>query len=105
MSRNRLFVGLAAAVVLALLLSSFVYREFKRIASVSASGPMRTIVVAAMPLDLGTRLDASMLRTIPWPIDAPVAGMFTKIQDCVNRALITPVAENEPIIARKLASI
>jgi pilus assembly protein CpaB len=105
MNRNRLFVGLAAAVVLALVLSSFVYREFKRIASVSASGPMRTIVVAAMPLDLGTRLDASMLRTIPWPANAPVAGMFTKIQDCVNRALITPVAENEPIMARKLASI
>ena len=105
MNRNRLYVGFAAAVALALLLSTFVYREFKRIASVSASGPMRTIVVAAMPLDLGTRLDASMLRTIPWPIDAPIAGMFTKISDCVNRALITAVAENEPIIARKLASI
>jgi pilus assembly protein CpaB len=105
MNRNRAFAGLAAAVALALLLSAFVYREFKRIASVSASGPMRTIVVAAMPLDLGTRLDASMLRTIPWPADAPVTGMFTKIQECVNHALITPVAENEPIMARKLASI
>lgn len=104
MNRNRLLVGLVAAVVLALLLSTFVYREFKRISSVSASGPMRTIVVAAEPLDLGTCLDASMLRTIPWPEDAPVAGMFTKIQDCVDRALITPVAENEPILARKLAS-
>jgi pilus assembly protein CpaB len=105
MNRNRAFAGLAAAVALALLLSAFVYREFKRIASVSASGPMRTIVVASMPLDLGTRLDASMLRTIPWPAGAPVTGMFTKIQECVNRALITPVAENEPIMARKLASI
>jgi pilus assembly protein CpaB len=104
MNRNRLFAGLAVAVVLALLLSTFVYREFKRVALVSAAGPMRTIVVAAMPLDLGTRLDASMLRTIPWPADQPVAGMFTKVQDCVNRALITPVAENEPILARKLAS-
>jgi pilus assembly protein CpaB len=46
-----------------------------------------------------------MLRTIPWPADAPVAGMFTKIQDCVDRALITSVAENEPIMASKLASI
>jgi pilus assembly protein CpaB len=30
--------------------------------------------------------------------------MFTSIQDCVNRALITSVAENEPIMASKLAS-
>jgi pilus assembly protein CpaB len=105
MNRNRTLAGLAAAALLALILSSFVYREFKRIASVTASGPMRNIVVAAEPLELGTRLDASMLRTIAWPADAPVAGMFTKVQDCVNRALITSVAENEPIIASKLASI
>ena len=104
MNRNRLLAGLAAAALLALILSSFVYREFKRIASVSASGPMRSIVVAAEPLELGTRLDASMLRTIAWPANAPVAGMFTSIQDCVNRALITSVAENEPIMASKLAS-
>jgi pilus assembly protein CpaB len=105
MNRNRFLAGLAAAALLALILSSFVYREFKRIASVSASAPMRNIVVAAEPLELGTRLDASMLRTIAWPADAPVAGMFTKIQDCVDRALITSVAENEPIMASKLASI
>jgi pilus assembly protein CpaB len=105
MNRNRLVIGLGAAVLLALLLSVFVYREFKRISSVSAEGPMQTIVVAAKSLDLGTRLDASMLRTIPWPADESMAGTFTKIQDCVGRALITPVAENEPILARKLASM
>ena len=103
MSRNRLLTGLAVAAFLAILLSSFVYHEFRRIASVS--GPSRTIVVAAEPLDLGTRLDASMLRIIPWPAGAPVAGLFAKVEDCVGRALITPVAENEPILARKLASI
>jgi pilus assembly protein CpaB len=105
MKRNRLIAGLAASMAIALVLSMFVYREFKRLGSVSASEPMRTIVVAAEPLDLGTRLDASMLRTIPWPAGSPVTGMFTSVQDCVNRALITPVAENEEIMTRKLASI
>ncbi len=32
-----------------------------------------------------------------------VAGMFTRIEDCANRALITPVAENELIIESKLS--
>jgi pilus assembly protein CpaB len=104
LNRSRVLIGILSAVILALALSTFVYHEFKRIASVSASGPIRTIVVAAEPLELGTRLDASMLRTIPWPAGAPVTGMFTRVQDCVDRALITPVAENEPILARKLAS-
>ena len=31
-------------------------------------------------------------------------GMFTNVEDCTNRALITSVAENEPILKSKLAS-
>jgi pilus assembly protein CpaB len=64
---------------------------------------MDQIVVAAKPLPLGTRLDPSMLRTISWPVGQPVAGMCRRTQDCTNRALITAVAENEPILEAKLA--
>src|SRR5579862_3312564 len=105
MNRNRLLIGLAFAVVLALFLSTFVYREFKRVASAPAAVPMQHIVVAAGPLPLGTRLDASKLRTIPWPAGTPVRGMFTRIQDCTNRAVITDVAENEAILESKLAPV
>jgi pilus assembly protein CpaB len=62
-------------------------------------------VVAAEPLRLGTRLDPSKLRLIPWPAAEPVAGMFTRMEDCSNRALLTPVAANEPILESKLASV
>jgi pilus assembly protein CpaB len=106
MNRNRLLIGLAFAIVLAFILSAFVYREFKQV-QVSASKntvQMQQMVVAAEALPLGTRLDASKLRTIPWPANAPVAGMFTRIEDCANRAVITSVAENEPILESKLAS-
>jgi pilus assembly protein CpaB len=103
MNQNRMILGLAVAVVLAFLLSSFVYRQFKQ---ASSAKPVVTqhIVVAAAPLQLGTRVDASNLRLIPWPADQPVAGMFTRIEDCANRALITPVATNELILDSKLAS-
>jgi pilus assembly protein CpaB len=103
MNQNRMILGLAVAVLLAFLLSSFVYRQFKQASNVK---PVVTqhIVVAAAPLQLGTRVDASNLRLIPWPADQPVVGMFTRIEDCANRALITPVATNEPILDSKLAS-
>jgi pilus assembly protein CpaB len=64
---------------------------------------MRQIVVAVGPLPLGTKLEAKDLKIIPWPEDAPVEGMFARPEDCENRALITSVAENEPILAGKLA--
>src|ERR1700690_2131434 len=103
MNRNRMLIGLGIAIVVALFLSTFVYRAFQ---SASAIKPITTehIVVAAQPLQVGTRVDANNLRLIPWPSGEPVAGMFTRISDCANGAGITPLAENEPILESKLAA-
>ena len=102
MNRNRLIVGLAVAIVLAFLVSSFVYQKFKQASVGPPAVAMKHIVVAAAPLQLGTRLDPTKLRLISWPGNEPMAGMFTRLEDCTNRALITPVAENEPILESKL---
>ena len=103
MNQNRMIVGLLFAVVVAFGLSTYVYRQFKQVSNVKQVVTQH-IVVAASPLQLGTPVDASNLRLIAWPADEPVAGMFTRIEDCANRALITPVAANEPILENKLAS-
>src|ERR1700720_4023137 len=105
MNRNRLIVGLAVAIVLAFLVSSFVYQKFKQASVGPPVVAMKHIVVAAEPLQLGSRLDPTKPRLISWPGNEPVAGMFTRVEDCTNRALITPVAENEPILESKLASV
>jgi pilus assembly protein CpaB len=105
MNRNRLLIGLVFAIVLAFFLSAFIYREFKRVSAAPPVVQMQHIVVAAAPLPLGTRLDAAKLRTIPWPAGRPVPGMFTRVEECTNRALITAVAENEPILESKLAPV
>ena len=101
MSRNRLIIGIAGALLIAVLVSAFVYRQYK-LAAVKPA-PAQYIVVANMPLQLGTRVDATNLKLIPWPEGQPVAGMFTKIADCEGRALITPVVANEAILDSKLA--
>jgi len=102
MNQNRMLLGLAVAVVVAFLLSTVVYRQFQKASSVK---PVITghIVVAAKPLVLGTRVDASNLRLIPWPAGEPVVGMFTRIEDCTDRALMADVATNELILDNKLA--
>jgi pilus assembly protein CpaB len=102
MNVNRMLIGLLVAVVVALLFSSFVYRQFQQVSAAKPTA-MQTLVVAAVPMQLGARLDANNLRTISWPVNQPVAGMFTRVEDCTNRALITAVAENEPILESKLA--
>jgi pilus assembly protein CpaB len=104
MNRNRLFVGLAAAVAVAALLSIFVYHEFtQQMAAVRPAPVQGHLVVALRALQIGTRLDASNLRLIDWPSSEVVPGTFSRIEDCANRALITPVGENEPILENRLA--
>ena len=103
MNRNRMIIGLAIAVVIALFISTFVYRTFKNVSMVKPT-VVQHIVVASRPLQVGTRVDSDNLTLIPWPSGEPVAGMFTRIEDCANRAVITPVAENEPILESKLAA-
>jgi pilus assembly protein CpaB len=104
MNRNRLIIGLMVAVVVAFILATFVYRVFKQASITPAAKATQHIVVASVPLQLGTRLDANNVKLVDWPSGLPVAGMMTRIEDVANRALITPVAQNEPIMEAKLAS-
>ncbi len=103
MNRNRLVIGFAFALLLAFAASAFVYHAFRQAAAAPAAVATQHIVVAAEALPLGTLLDASKLRTIAWPANEPVAGMFTRVEDATSRAVITNVAENEPILEAKLA--
>ena len=102
MNRNRMVIGLGIAMAIALLLSMYVYRTFQRVTNVKPV-EMKHIVVADRPLQLGMRLDANNLRLIPWPANEPISGTFSDIESCAGRALITPVAQNEPILESKLA--
>jgi pilus assembly protein CpaB len=63
------------------------------------------VVVAAQPLAMGTRLHANHLRVVAWPSRNPVAGAFADPKALVDRGVISPVAENEPITMSKVASL
>jgi pilus assembly protein CpaB len=102
MNTNRLLIGLVIALVIAFLLSSFVYKQFQK-ASVVVPTSSQPLVVAAVPLPLGTRLDAANTRIIQWPANQKVAGMFGRVEDVTNRAIVTSLAENEPVLESKLA--
>ncbi|MCL5005422.1 MAG: Flp pilus assembly protein CpaB [Acidobacteria bacterium] len=102
MNRNRLLIGVAVALVIGIIASRYVYRELQRASSIKPV-PVGHIVVAARPMALGTPLTPQDLRLIDWPQGDPMGGSFTRIQDCVGRSLITPVAKNEPILEQKLA--
>ena len=105
MNSNRLLIGLGIAFFAAFILAVFVYREFKAVSAPVVAVPTHVIVVANDALPLGTRLDGSNVKTIPWPDNQPIDGVMTKVEDVTGRAVITNVAENEPILEAKLAPV
>lgn len=102
MNWQRLGGGLAISLIIGLLAGGYVFTQFKKMAQAKTM-PTIQVVVSSRALPLGTRLQPSDLRLVTWPAAEPVEGMFTRVEDCVNRAVITSLVENEPLLEGKLA--
>src|SRR5579872_896194 len=102
MNWQRLGGGLAISLIIGLLAGGYVFTQFKKMAQ-AKSMPTIQVVVSSRALPLGTRLQPGDLRLVTWPAAQPVEGMFTRVEDCVNRAVITSMVENEPLLEGKLA--
>jgi pilus assembly protein CpaB len=63
----------------------------------------RSAVVAAKGLPLGTMLTRDLVKVVDWPAATPLPGGFDNVEAVVDRGLIAPVVENEPIIETKVA--
>ncbi len=107
MDRNkRTAVVVSVAVVLAAVASLGMYRIVSRMPTTKpVEVKTVAVVVAQHPLKLGTRITADHVKVVPWPAEAPVANSFSKIEDVLNRGLISAVDENEPLTSAKLAAL
>jgi len=101
--RTALVVGIA--VVLAAVASLGMYRIVSRMPAKTAEVRTIDVVVAQHPLKLGTRITADHVKVVQWPANAPVANSFSKVEDVLNRGLISEVDENEPLTNSKLAAL
>ena len=101
---NRTLVVLLLSVVVAGGASFFVYRAVLAIPVREVEVKSYYVAVANKPLAVGTLLSASDVKLVAWPASSPVAGGFSTVEELVERGVITPVAENEPITATKVAA-
>src|SRR5499427_3671680 len=106
MDRNR---RTAAVVAIAVLLAAVASLGMYRVVSRKPAGEraMKTVdvTVAQHPLKLGTAITKGDVKLAKWPADAQVRGTFAKVEDVLQRGLITDVEENEPLTNAKLAPL
>ena len=63
------------------------------------------VVVAAVDIELGNKVNAEMLSTIDWPSGSLPPGAFKDIKELQDRIVRVSVMRGEPLLERKLAPI
>ncbi|HWN17622.1 MAG TPA: Flp pilus assembly protein CpaB [Gemmatimonadales bacterium] len=97
-----LLLALTSGVVAALLALRYL-RE--RTTPLMASEPKRVnIVLSARSLAVGSVVTERDVKLMTWPGDALPSGYIRSVQDAVGRGVITPLAENEPLLAAKMST-
>jgi len=103
MNRDRMLVGFGVALVVAFLASLYVYRQLQRVQPGPKMAGHVQVVVAAGPVQLGTRLAATDLALLDWPEGMKPPGSFARKEDCVGRAAVVSLVQNEVILDQQLA--
>jgi pilus assembly protein CpaB len=70
-----------------------------------ASEPRKvSVVLAARSMPIGAVVTEQDVKVVGWPGDALPTGYITSIADALGRGVITPVAENEPLLVSKVST-
>ena len=71
-----------------------------------AAEPRKTsIVLAARAMPIGAVITDQDVKVVGWPGDAVPSGYISSLKDAIGRGIITPVAENEPLLATKVSTV
>jgi pilus assembly protein CpaB len=104
-TQHRTLMVMLVAVGTAALGSYGVYRAVLQIPVREVEVATMYVVVAAQPLAMGTRLHPNHLRLVAWPARNPVPGAMSDPKQLIDRGVIVPINENEPITDSKVASL
>lgn len=63
------------------------------------------VVVAAVDIELGSKINAQMLTTADWPSSSVPAGAFTDVKQLQDRVVRTSVGRGEALVERKLMPV
>jgi pilus assembly protein CpaB len=101
--QTRTLIVVAVAIVAATVASYGTYRALSQIPQKPVEMPTKKAVVAAKQMPLGTLITRDAVKLVDWPAQTPLQGGFSTLDEVVDRGLIAPVVENEPLSENKLA--
>jgi pilus assembly protein CpaB len=102
MKVGRLLIALAIALALSGLLTFWLSRRLGAAARVVVPQKQRYVAVSRA-LEAGQVLRPEDVQLIDWPVSAPIAGGFTRVEEVTGRAVLYPLPKGQPITGSQLA--
>lgn len=90
------------ALIFAGLASWGVYNYLEKESSKTKAGQMDRAVVAVGDLPVGTKLNATQIKVVPWPKESKPQGSFADVASVTDRLVIKPVSAGDVITEQKL---
>src|ERR1019366_7573807 len=103
MNPRRLLVALLSALLLSGALTYFLTRRINGRNGRPAAQATQKYVAASRPLPAGELLKPENLTLVEWPVNVPLQGAFSKIEDVAGRAVVYPMAARQPVLEGYLA--
>ena len=109
MTNFRAFIPILLSILIALGGSYFLYKWVKgKTASqekvVVKESKVVQVVVARIPINIGSRIELEeMVTTVPYLENSLPKGYYSKVSDVVNRIVISPLIEGDPVVEHRLA--
>ena len=102
---KRFMTVLGMSVMLALVVSGIFYQITIRANSprTKEKGDTKDLVVANTDLPMGATVKPGDLHVVKWPVDTYPKGGFAKIEDVVERAVVSNVLADEPLVVGRLS--
>jgi len=102
---RRFLIVVGLSLLWALLVSSVFYRLARGPEAGAAwSGSQKRLVVASRPLPLGDTVRRDSVHTRNVPVSLSPKGAFSRIEDVLDRPVISPILPDEPLVDTRLAS-
>ncbi|MBU3991227.1 MAG: Flp pilus assembly protein CpaB, partial [Alphaproteobacteria bacterium] len=105
--RNWIILGVAIAIGLfaVIMVNAYFSGVQEKQARLTQEQALVRIVVAAQPMEFGTKLTPQTVRLQNWPASSVPEGAFRTIPDALkdNRVALRPIVPGEPVLASKVS--
>ena len=101
---RRFVVVLTISLTWATIVAGVFYRLASGAGSRTRAESQKQIVVAARPLPAGATIDRDSLKLRTVPDSMVPAGAFTKVDDVLDRPVVSPIQPDEPVVEARIAA-